>query len=117
MGGLSLYTVPECRVIDTRSGSGPFNGTMTVPVQGSSCAPPAGAQAYVLNATVVPAGSLSYLTLWADGTSQPGVSTLNAYDCAITSNMAIVSNTTGSIDAYATNSTDLIFDLMGYFAQ
>lgn len=117
IGGLSLYTVPECRVIDTRSGSGPFNGTMTVPVQGSSCAAPAGAQAYLLNAAVVPVGSLSYLTLWADGTSQPNVSTLNAYDGSITSNMAIVSNTTGSIKAYATSSTDLIFDLFGYFAQ
>ena len=116
MGGLSLYTVPECRVIDTRSESGPFNGTMTVPVQGSSCAPPAGAQAYVLNATVVPSGSLSYLTLWADGTSKPNVSTLNAYDGAITSNMAIVSNSSGNIDAFATDSTQLIFDLSAYFA-
>jgi hypothetical protein len=115
-GGLSFYPVTECRVIDTRSGSGPFTGTLTVPVQDSTCAPPAGAQAYVLNATVVPSGTLRFLTLWADGTAQPNVSTLNAYDRAVTSNMAIVSNTMGTIDAFSTDSTQLIFDLSGYFA-
>ena len=115
-GGLSLYTATECRALDTRHGSGRFNGTLPVPVQDSTCAPPAAAQAYVLNATVVPVGALDYLTLWATGTAQPFVSTLNSYDGAITSNMAIVSNTIGSIDAHATNSTELIIDLSGYFA-
>ena len=117
-GGLSLYTVTPtpCRVIDTRNGTGVFNGTLAVPVQDSTCAPPATAQAYVLNATVVPSGTLDYLTLWADGTTQPLVSTLNAVDGAITSNMAIVSNTMGTIDAFSTDSTQLIFDLSAYFA-
>ena len=115
-GGLSLYTVTPCRVLDTRNGAGAFNGTLAVPVHGSSCAPPATAQAYVLNATVVPSGSLNYLTLWADGGAQPYVSTLNAVDGAITSNMAIVPTTNGTIDAFSTNSTQLIFDLSSYFA-
>lgn len=115
-GGLSLYTVPPCRVLDTRDGAGAFNGTLAVPVQDSTCAPPSTAQAYVLNATVVPSGALGYLTLWADGTAQPIVSTLNAYDGAITSNMAIVSNTMGSVDAFSTDPTDLIIDLSSYFA-
>ena len=55
-------------------------------------APPSTAQAYVFNATVVPPGALGYLTLWPDGEDQPMVSTLNAIDGAITSNMAIVPN-------------------------
>ena len=97
-------------------GSGAFNGTLTVPVQGSTCAPPATAQAYVLNATVVPPGALAYLTLWADGNAQPYVSTLNSYDGAITSNMAIVPTTNGTIDAFSPDSTQLIFDLSSYFA-
>ena len=59
------------------------------------------AQAYVFNATVVPSGSLSYLTLWPDSQNQPVVSTLNAADGWITSNMAIVPNVNGKIDAYA----------------
>jgi hypothetical protein len=115
-GGLSLYKVAPCRAFDTRSSSGAFDGLLTVPVQASTCAPPSTAQAYVLNATVVPPSGLSYLTLWAGGATQPDVSTLNADDGAITSNMAIVSTTNGNIDAFSTDSTQLILDLLSYFA-
>jgi hypothetical protein len=69
----------------------------------------------VLNATVVPQGMLGYLTLWPDGGSQPVVSTLNAYDGAVTSNMAIVPTSNGSVDAYARNPTQLIVDSFSYF--
>ncbi len=117
-GGLSLYTVAPCRVLDTRSvGSGqPFQGELTVNVVGSACAPSSTAQAYVFNATVVPPGGFGYLTLWPDGENQPLVSTLNAIDGAITSNMAIVPTNNGSIDAYASALTQLILDISSYFA-
>jgi hypothetical protein len=115
-GGLSLYTVTPCRVIDTRNGAEAFHGTLAVPIHASACAPPTTAQAYVLNATVIPTGTLSYLTLWAAGEAQPVVSTLNANDGAVTSNMAIVPTANGSVDAFATDSTQLILDLSSYFA-
>jgi len=115
-GGLSLYTVTPCRALDTRSTSGAFDGTLTVPIHTSACAPPATAQAYVLNATALPVTSLSYLTLWAAGGAQLDVSTLNASDGAITSNMAIVPTTNGSVDAFSTDSTNLLLDLSSYFA-
>ena len=70
----------------------------------------------MFNATVVPQGSFGYLTLWPDGESQPLVSTLNAIDGAITSNMAIVPTTNGKIDAYASGLTQLILDISSYFA-
>ena len=54
------------------------------------CGPPSNAEAYIFNATVVPPGRMPYLTLWPDGEGQPTVSTLNAFDGFITSNMAIV---------------------------
>ena len=114
-GGLSLYTVAPCRVLDTRNGNGQFVGRLPVNVVGSVCAPSNTAQAYVLNATVVPAGPLGYLTLWPDCEGRPGVSTLNAIDGAITSNMAIVPTNNGSIDAFATNPTQLILDISSYF--
>jgi hypothetical protein len=114
--GLSLYTATPCRVLDTRNGAGAFNGKFAVPVESSACAPSSTAQAYVLNATVVPSGPLSYLTLWPDGETQPLVSTLNASDGAVTSNMAIVPTTNGSVDAFSTNPTQLILDLSSYFA-
>ena len=82
----------------------------------SPCGVPATAQAYVFNATVVPAGSLGYLTLWPDGGDQPLVSTLNAADGSITNNMAIVPSTNGKVDAYAYGLTQLILDISSYFA-
>jgi uncharacterized repeat protein (TIGR03803 family) len=114
--GLSLYPTPPCRVLDTRNGNGAFSGELTVDVVDSPCTTPTNAGAYVLNATVIPQGPLGYLTLWADGGTQPVVSTLNATDGAITSNMAIVPTTNGSIDAYASSSTQLILDISSYFA-
>jgi hypothetical protein len=70
----------------------------------------------VLNATVVPQGALGYLTLWPQGAAQPFVSTLNAEDGTVTSNMAIVPTTNGSISAFATDSTHLVLDISAYFA-
>jgi hypothetical protein len=119
--GLPLYPTAPCRVIDTRKiGNGqPFSGTLSPPVDvvNSGCGIPTAAQAYVFNATVVPSGGLGYLTLWPDGLGQPGVSTLNAADGNVTSNMAIVPNAgDGKIDAYAAALTQLILDISSYFA-
>ncbi|MGA3212533.1 MAG: Ig-like domain repeat protein, partial [Terriglobales bacterium] len=115
-GGLQLYALTPCRVLDTRKTTGNFTGELTVNVAGSTCAPSSADKAYVFNATAVPAGDLGYLTLWPDGETQPVVSTLNAEDGAITSNMAIVPNTDGSTDAYASGTTQLILDISAYFA-
>jgi len=117
-GGLSLYPIQPCRILDTRNppGTPPFNSSIAVNVSGSACAVPSNAQAYVLNATVVPPGPLGFITMWPQGSSQPLASTLNATDGAITSNMAIVPTTNGSISVFASDSTYLILDISGYFA-
>ncbi len=115
---LSFYTLPPCRVLDTRNpGSlGLIDGTINVNVIGAVCGGTSAAQAYVFNATVVPEGFLGYLTLWPQGTLQPVVSTLNAYDGEVTSNMAMVPTGNTEISAYATSDTFLVLDLYGYFA-
>ncbi len=118
-GGLSLYTLEPCRVIDTRNPSGapPFTGTITVNVEGSNCGAPSNAQGYVFNATAIPqAGSHGFLTLWQDGAGQPTAANLNAPTGATTGNMAIVPTTNGSIDAYFSGATWLVLDIFGYFA-
>jgi hypothetical protein len=117
-GGLSLYGVTPCRVIDTRIAGGAFNGLLSPPVDvvDAACAASSLAQAYVFNASVVPVGALGYLTLWPDGSSQPLVSTLNALDASISSNMAIVPTADGEVDAYASGLTQLILDISSYFA-
>jgi hypothetical protein len=119
-GGLSLYNLTPCRVLDSRlpAGTPPFTGELDVNVTGSGCGAPATAQAYVFNATVVPPGPMNYLTLWPQGGTQPVVSTLNALDGAVTSNMALVPATNGSISSYVyvPSTTYLILDIFGYFA-
>jgi hypothetical protein len=55
--------------------------------------------------------------LWPQGQTRPTVSTLNAVDGAITSNLAIVPTTNGSISAFASNLTHLILDISAYFGQ
>jgi hypothetical protein len=114
---LSLYTLAPCRVLDTRGAGGAFSGTLPVGVLGSGCSVPS-AQAYVFNATVIPKSGkpLGYLTLWPDAEGQPGVSTLNAMDGAVTSNMAIVPTLNGDVDAFAFSSTQLVLDIFSYFA-
>jgi len=113
-GGLSLYPLAPCRVIDTRSSGGAFSGERNPPVNVAAtfCGIPADTQEYVFNATVVPVGSLGYLTLWADGEPMPAVSNLNATDGVTASNMAIVGNFDGQTDAYAHGVTQLILDIV-----
>jgi len=115
-GGLSFYPGMPCRSIDTRASSGPFAGPIIAKVMETVCTPPVSPGAFVANTTVVPNGSLGYLTLWPDGTDLPVVSTLNSYNGIVTSNLAIVPNLDGSIDAFAAGSTNLVLDLSGYFA-
>ena len=121
---VALLTLPPCRIMDTRNANGPLGGpyisagmTRTIPIPTSSCNVPATASAYSLNFTVVPHGTLSYLTVWAAGQPQPVVSTLNSLSGQTIANAAIVpAGTAGAINAYANNDTDLIVDINGYFA-
>jgi hypothetical protein len=118
--GLSLYNLTPCRIEDTRNASGTpaFTGTIAVTATGVACGVPPEAQSLVLNATVVPSGELGFISLWANGGAQPGVSTLNALDGSVTSNMAVVPTTNGLVNTYASGpgATYLILDTSGYFA-
>ena len=121
---LAFYPLPPCRIADTRQSAGTLGGpTLTAgvarsfPVLSSSCDIPASAQAYSLNVTAVPSGPLGFLTAWAAGVPQPGVSTLNAPTGTIVANAAIVpAGTGGAISVIATDPTDVIVDVNGYFA-
>ena len=121
---LQLLTVTPCRIIDTRNANGPFGGpyiagstSRSITIPSSSCGIPTTAVAYSLNITVVPrSGTLAYLTVWPNGQPQPVVSTLNSTDGLVLANAAIVpAGTSGAISAFATNDTDLVVDINGYF--
>jgi hypothetical protein len=121
---LAFYPLPPCRIVDTRNPNGPVGGPAIAggaardfSVIGANCGVPANAQAYSLNATVVPSGPLGYLTLWPTGQNQPFVSTLNSPQGAIVANAAIVpAGTNGSVSAFVSNQSHLVLDINGYFA-
>ena len=115
---LSFYTVPPCRIRDTRENTGAFSTAIAIDTTASPCRMIPSTQAVVVNATVVPTPpGLGFLTLWPHGQTRPEVSTTNAQDNFVTSNMAIVPTTGGVIDAYGSERTQLILDTTGYFAS
>lgn len=125
--GLQFYPLTPCRVADTRTGSG-FTGafgapslaggaTRNFPVQQSSCGIPVAAQAYSMRMTVVAPGPLGFLSTWPAGQPQPVVATLNALSGGVIGNQAIVpAGSAGAIAVFASNNTDLVIDINGYFA-
>jgi hypothetical protein len=121
---LAFYPLTPCRVADTRNPNGPLGGPSlqggaqrNFPLPASSCNIPSSAQAYSLNFTVVPKGTLDYLTAWPAGQSQPVVSTLNDRTGTIVANAAVVpAGTSGAIEVFVTDNTDLVIDVDGYFA-
>ena len=115
----SFYPATPCRVADTRTAGGPLAAGQRrdVDVPASPCGIPETAAAYSLNFTVVPSGYLGYLSTWPAGQPQPNVSTLNSWTGKVVANAAIVAaGTNGSVSVLASNPTDAILDINGYFA-
>ena len=121
---LQFVPATPCRVVDTRNPNGQFGGPaigggnfrdFIVP-DNLSCGIPATAAAYSLNVAVVPHGGLGYLTMWPTGEDQPVVSTLNSLDGRVKANAAIVpAGVNGAVRIYASNTTDVVLDIDGYF--
>ena len=117
--GLQFSSVTPCRLIDTRQTGQPIQGgtsqNFAIPQLGG-CNIPTSASAYSLNVTVVPQGSLGYLTVWPAGLAQPGISTMNSRDGRTKAEAVIVqAGTNDSISIYASNTTNVILDVNGYF--
>lgn len=89
---------------------------LPVNIPPTGCNTPAAAKAYVFMPPWCRRKGLGFLTLWPDAEGQPQVSTLNALDGAVSSNMAFVTTSNGMVDAFASNSTHLVLHLFGYFA-
>ncbi|MBL8217039.1 MAG: right-handed parallel beta-helix repeat-containing protein [Bryobacterales bacterium] len=131
--GLRFVPLPPCRVLETRAeynfagrtgafGPPALNASETriVPVRDSNLCPvPAAAKAYVLNVTAIPrAAGLGFATLWPAGTPRPDVWTIRSPDGQIVANSAIVqAGASGAIAAYASDTTDLLLDISGYYTE
>ena len=120
---LVFVPMSPCRVLDTREQVGDYGApylaahtTRVVPIRESPCNLPSTAQAYALNVTIVPHGSVNFLTVYPAGGDLPNVSLLNSWDGRVKAASAIVpSGVSGSISAFATDATDLVIDVSGYF--
>ena len=73
---LQFVPITPCRVVDTRpqhGGNGPIQGgtaqSFNLPglAQAKGCGDLSSAAIYSLNTTVIPSGTLGYLTVWPDG--------------------------------------------------
>ncbi len=122
----NFVSLTPCRVVDTRDNARGNLGTPYIsgnvsrdfPILESTCGVPSTASAYSLNITVVPHEGLGYLTVWPAGMDRPNASTLNSPDGSILANAAIVpAGTNGSISVYASQDTDVVIDINGYFVQ
>ena len=127
-GALNFYPLTPCRIADTRTPGSGLTGafgpptmsggsTRSFPIPSSSCGVPVSAHAYSLNIGVVTPGPLAYLTVWPTGQAMPEVGTLSAPGAGIVSDAAIVpAGTSGAINVFVANTTDVIIDIDGYFA-
>ena len=124
IAGLSFVPVTPCRIADTRNPAGPFGGPFlhgqaaarAFAIPSSACGIPNTAQAYALNMTVVPRGPLGFLTAFPCGQPQPLASNLNSIDGRVKAVAAILpAGTNGAACFFASNDTDLVLDINGYF--
>jgi len=121
-----FYTVPPCRLVDTRQANGPEGGpplaagaSRVFPVAGA-CGIPAEATAVSLNVTVVNPQADGFLTLYPDGVSRPLASTLNFRAGQVRANNAILplGGSPASLAVFygaASGTADVLVDVNGYF--
>ena len=128
-GPYQFFTLPPCRVVDTRNPAGPLGGpslaggaTRSFPVTGT-CGIPTAAKAVVFNVAIVAPTGSGHLRIWPFNTTMPLVATINfnAGEPAI-ANGAIVPLTTDPTANMSVflgtgpgTNADLVLDVTGYF--
>jgi hypothetical protein len=120
----SFYTVPPCRVFDTREASGPTSGapltcgtdrSFTV---GGMCTVPASAKAVSLNVTVTQPSAQGNVRLFAAGAPAPLVSSLNYLAGMTRANNAVTPLSSGGqigVLCAPSGTAHVVVDVNGYF--
>jgi hypothetical protein len=126
---LVFVAMPPCRIVDTRAGQG-FTGAFGPPslvagairtfpiLSNTTCPIPAIAQAYSFEISVVPPGPLAYITAFPTGEPSPvaAIAVESPLGYLVSNTGIIPAGTNGSVDVYATNATDIVIDINGYYA-
>ncbi len=120
-----FYTLPPCRLVDTRDPAGPFGGpalaateTRTITPSLGSCGIPADATALALNATATDATSVGTLILFPGSGTAPGTTTVVFRPGKTRANSAVMGLAGGALSMTSTASTgtvQVILDVSGYF--
>jgi PKD domain-containing protein len=127
VAGMELFTVPPCRVFDSRSGDPLTAGFQVFQVAGR-CGIPARARAVSANLTIVGPQVAGYLTVYAGDSVLPFTPTINFNAGQVRANNAVVElagDGTGTVTVYygavgpgaLTATVDLILDVNGFFAD
>lgn len=112
-----LFTVVPDRVKDTRFSGGPVGAGQTLDVQVAGTAKvPNGSTAAVLNVTATGAAGFGFLTVYPSNKTAPNVSSVNFLQGEARPNTVIAPlGPDGKIKIFASETTDVIVDVMGWF--
>lgn len=121
-----FFTVAPCRVLDTRNPAGPLGGPALVAGKtrtftiGGACGIPASATAVSANLTVIGSGGSGFVSLFPGNAMPLGTSSVSYTGImAQTGNAVLMLATDGTASIGvlngATNSTQLLIDVNGYF--
>jgi len=118
-GALDFYTVPPCRVFDTRGGAPLAAGVVRSFAVAGSCGLPATAKVVAANLTLVQPSGPGFLKVYPSGGPVPSTSTLNVNPLSTRSNNALLALGAGGLDAVlgmtGAGMADLVLDVYGYF--
>lgn len=114
-GGLKLFTINACRLLNTQVTPPAVLGPRVVQVTGS-CTVPSDASGIVGNLTAVPGAGGGFLNIYPTGTN-PGTSTVN-FNASQTraGNFQLGLSGNGQVTMVASTTVDAIIDVVGYFA-
>jgi Periplasmic copper-binding protein (NosD) len=123
--GAGYTPVTPLRILDTRNAIGistktPISGGSDVVVQvAGKGGVPANAQAVVVNVTAVSPTAGGLLTVYPDGSTQPGTSSLNYAANQTVPNLVTTEMTDGKIRIHVNESgtTHILVDLQGYYGD
>lgn len=120
-GATGFYTLPPCRILDTRGGDGPALAAQQERsfILTGRCGVPTTARAAAFTVTVTGATASGHVRLFADGTPRPGTSVVKHTAGVTRAGNAIVQlspwQAVAAYTAQPTGSVHLILDVVGYF--
>jgi hypothetical protein len=126
-GPYKFFSLPPCRLLDTRNPDGPHGGPAVPPgsqrvvVAAGQCGVPITAKALAANVTVVAPPQAGFLALFPGDAQVPGTSTINFKVGRVLANNTVIglatsgSGTVALFNSTASQPVHVLIDISGYF--